>query len=185
TPLTSIRGSLGLLAGGVLGPLSDKAAEMVQIAHHNSERLVRIINDILDIEKIEAGKIELHAQNVALGTLLRQAIEVNQSYADKYQVRLLLEPLPAGIAVVADPDRLMQGITNLLSNAAKFSPPGSTVHIRAKRRNARVGIEVEDHGTGIPEEFRPHVFEKFAQADGSTSRRFEGTGLGLAITRQL
>jgi PAS domain S-box-containing protein len=185
TPLTSIRGSLGLLAGGVLGPLTDKAAGMVQIAHQNSERLVRIINDILDIEKIEAGKIELHSQNIALGTLLTQAVEVNQSYADKYQVRLLLEPPPAGIAVVADPDRLMQVVTNLLSNAAKFSPPGSMVHIRAKRQNARVQIEVEDHGTGIPEEFRPHIFEKFAQADGSTSRRFEGTGLGLSITRQL
>ena len=185
TPLTSIRGSLGLLAGGVLGPLSDKAAGMVQIAHQNSERLVRIINDILDIEKIEAGKLELRAQNLALGTLLAQAIEVNQSYADKYQVRLQLEPLPEGIAVVADPDRLMQVVTNLLSNAAKFSPSASTVHIRASRQNARVRIEVEDHGTGIPEEFRPHVFEKFAQADGSTSRRFEGTGLGLSITRQL
>jgi signal transduction histidine kinase/CheY-like chemotaxis protein len=185
TPLTSIRGSLGLLAAGVLGPLSDKAAGMVQIAHQNSERLVRIINDILDIEKIEAGKIELHSQTIALGSLLVQAIEVNQAYADKYQVRLLLEPLPAGIAAVADPDRLMQVVTNLLSNAAKFSPPGSTVHIRARRHDARVRIEVEDHGTGIPEEFRPHVFEKFAQADGSTSRRFEGTGLGLSITRQL
>jgi PAS domain S-box-containing protein len=185
TPLTSIRGSLGLLAGGVLGPLSDKAAGMVQIAHQNSERLVRIINDILDIEKIEAGKIELHSQNIALGALLAQAIEVNKSYTDKYQVRLHLESLPAGIAAVADPDRLMQVVTNLLSNAAKFSPPGSRIHIRANRQASRVRIEVEDHGTGIPEEFRPHVFEKFAQADGSTSRRFEGTGLGLSISRQL
>lgn len=185
TPLTSIRGSLGLLAGGALGSMSEKATSMVKIAHQNSERLVRIINDILDIEKIEAGKLELHRQRLALGTLLEQALEVNQSYADKYQVTLRLEALPEGVAVLADPDRLMQVMANLLSNAAKFSPPGSTVQIRASVRDRRVWVEVEDHGTGIPEEFRPHVFEKFAQADGSTSRRFEGTGLGLSITRQL
>jgi PAS domain S-box-containing protein len=185
TPLTSIRGSLGLLAGGVLGTMSEKASSMVKIAHQNSERLVRIINDILDIEKIEAGKLELHSQRVALDALLQQAVEVNQSYADKYQVSLLLEPLPEGITVIVDPDRLMQVMANLVSNAAKFSPPGSTVHIRASAQGARARVEVEDHGTGIPEDFRPHVFEKFAQADGSTSRRFEGTGLGLSITRQL
>ena len=185
TPLTSIRGSLGLLAGGAAGAMSDKAASMVRIAHQNSERLVRIINDILDIEKIEAGKLELHCQHLALGALLQQAVEVNQSYADRYQVRLVLEPLADGATVLADPDRMMQVLANLLSNAAKFSPPGSTVLIRANGQGPRVRIEVEDHGTGIPEEFRPHVFEKFAQADGSTSRRFEGTGLGLSITRQL
>ncbi len=186
TPLTSIRGSLGLLAGGVLGTLSEKASSMVKIAHQNSERLVRIINDILDIEKIEAGKLELHSQRVALDALLQQVVEVNQSYADKYQVSLLLEPLPEGLTVIADPDRLMQIMANLVSNAAKFSAAGSTVHIRAAGApHGRIRIEVEDHGTGIPEDFRAHVFEKFAQADGSTSRRFEGTGLGLSITRQL
>jgi signal transduction histidine kinase len=185
TPLTSIRGSLGLLAGGAAGVMSEKATSMVKIAHQNSERLVRIINDILDIEKIEAGKLELHPQRIALGALLQQAVEVNQSYADKYQVRLALEPPGDAVAVLADPDRLMQVLANLLSNAAKFSPSGSSVQIRASHHNARVRIEVEDHGIGISEEFLPHVFEKFAQADGSTSRRFEGTGLGLSITRQL
>ena len=185
TPLTSIRGSLGLLAGGAAGAMSEKAALMVRIAHQNSERLVRIINDILDIEKIEAGKLELHTQRIALEALLQQAVEVNQSYADKYQVRLVLEPTAEGAQVLADPDRLMQVLANLTSNAAKFSRPGSSVQIRASHQNARIRIEVEDHGTGIPEEFLPHVFEKFAQADGSTSRHFEGTGLGLSITRQL
>jgi PAS domain S-box-containing protein len=185
TPLTSIRGSLGLLAGGVLGPLSDKAAGMVQIAHQNSERLVRIINDILDIEKIEAGKLELHREPLPLHALLEQAVQVNQAYADKYQVRLALQPVADWDRVMADSDRLMQVMANLLSNAAKFSPPGSTVNIRAARQGARMRIEVEDHGTGIPEEFRSRIFEKFAQADASSSRRFEGTGLGLSITRQL
>ena len=185
TPLTAIRGSLGLLAGGVLGPLSEKAAVMVRIAHQNSERLVRIINDILDIEKIEAGRLELRCERLDLRALLQQALEVNQAYADKFQVSLVLEPVADGEAVVADPDRLMQVMANLLSNAAKFSPPGSTINIRANRRGERMRIEVEDHGSGIPEEFRGRVFEKFAQADGSSSRRFEGTGLGLSITRQL
>jgi signal transduction histidine kinase len=106
TPLTSIRGSLGLLAGGAAGAMSEKAISMVRIAHQNSERLVRIINDILDIEKIEAGKLEFHPQKIALGALLQQAVEVNQSYADKYQVRLVLEPTADGAAVLADPDRL-------------------------------------------------------------------------------
>jgi signal transduction histidine kinase len=185
TPLTSIRGSLGLLAGGVLGPLPEKATSMVKIAHQNSERLVRIINDILDIEKIEAGKLELHAVVLPLRDLLEQALEVNQAYADKYQVRLVLEPVPDSAAVLADPDRLMQVMANLLSNAAKFSQPDSAINIRAFYQGARMRIEVEDHGEGIPEEFRPRVFDKFAQADGSSSRRFEGTGLGLSITRQL
>jgi signal transduction histidine kinase len=101
TPLTSIRGSLGLLAGGAAGAMSEKATSMVKIAHQNSERLVRIINDILDIEKIEAGKLELHSQRIALSALLQQAVEVNQSYADKYQVRLALEPPADDAAVLA------------------------------------------------------------------------------------
>jgi len=185
TPLTSIRGSLGLLAAGVLGSLSEKAGQMVNIAHQNSERLVRIINDILDIEKIEAGKLELHCERVSLRSLLEQAIDVNQGYADKYQVRLKLESAPTADAVVADADRLMQVMANLLSNAAKFSSPGGAVSVRASREGERIRVEVEDRGMGIPEEFRARVFEKFAQADGSSSRRADGTGLGLSITRQL
>src|SRR5262249_17501805 len=141
--------------------------------------------DILDIEKIEAGKLELHQEPVPLHLLLEQAVQVNQAYADKYQVRLALQPVADWERVMADSDRLMQVMANLLSNAAKFSPPGSTVHIRATRQGANMRIEVEDHGTGIPEEFRSRIFEKFAQADASSSRRFEGTGLGLSITRQL
>jgi PAS domain S-box-containing protein len=185
TPLTSIRGSLGLVAAGVLGPLPEKAQGMVNIAHQNSERLVRIINDILDIEKIESGKLELQIANVALVALLREALEFNAPYGEKYQVRFVLESAPAAVRVRADPDRLMQVLTNLLSNAAKFSPAGANVRVRARHEEAKVRIEVEDAGTGIPEEFRGRVFEKFAQADSSSARRFEGTGLGLSITQRL
>ena len=184
TPLTSIRGSLGLVEAGVLGQLPQKAEAMVKIAHENSVRLVRIINDILDIEKIESGKLELRVDNVPIASLLRQALEVNQGYGEKYRVQFVLDGAP-GVHVRADADRLMQVLANLLSNAAKFSPPGAQVHVRAKRDGPRVRIEVEDHGTGIPEEFRTRIFEKFAQADSSSARRFDGTGLGLSITRQL
>jgi PAS domain S-box-containing protein len=185
TPLTSIRGSLGLLASGVLGTIPSKAEPMVRIALTNSERLIRIINDILDIEKVESGKLELSMTSVALTALLRQSVESNQAYAHKFSVTLALEEPSADITVAADCDRLMQVMANLLSNAAKFSPPGSRVMVRAIIEPQVVRIEVQDFGQGIPESFRRRIFEKFVQADSSTSRRFEGTGLGLSITKQL
>lgn len=185
TPLTSIRGSLGLIDAGVLGKLPEKAEAMVKIAHQNCERLVRIINDILDVEKIKSGGLEMRIENVPVTAFLQQALAVNQGYGVKYLVRFVLEATPAGAEVLADPDRLMQVMANLLSNAAKFSARGTEVRVRASEHDTRVRIEVEDRGTGIPEEFRGRIFEKFAQADSSSSRHFEGTGLGLSITRQL
>lgn len=185
TPLTSISGSLGLLQSGAMGSLSDKAAGMVRIAYKNSERLARIINDILDIGKLEAGQLALQLVSIPLSELLRQSVEINAAYAEKYQVRFLMNGGPTEDRVMADPDRLMQVVTNLLSNAAKFSPPGADVLIRLMPGAATVRIEVEDSGAGIPEAFQDHVFEKFAQADASPTRRFEGTGLGLSIARKL
>jgi PAS domain S-box-containing protein len=185
TPLTSIRGSLGLVEGGVLGALPDKARAMVKIAHQNSERLVKIINDILDVEKIESGGLELHIANVPIVELVREALEYNAPYGEKYQVRFVMEGAPQEVQVRADSDRLMQVLANLLSNAAKFSPPGSEVQVKVERLGARVRVAVKDRGTGIPEEFRSRIFEKFAQAESGSARRFEGTGLGLSITRRL
>ncbi len=185
TPLTSIRGALGLINAGALGQLPERARAMVQIAHQNSERLVRIINDILDMEKINSGGLEMRIERVPVAEFLKQALAVNQAYGVKYQVRFVLEPPPMEAQVAADPDRLMQVMANLLSNAAKFSAPGSVVQVRASERDMLVRIEVEDHGTGIPEAFRARVFEKFAQADSSLPRHFEGSGLGLSITRRL
>jgi PAS domain S-box-containing protein len=185
TPLTSIRGSLGLIEGGALGKLPEKAGAMLKIAYQNCERLVRIINDILDAEKIQSGGAGLHLRSVPVTAVLKQALAVNEGYGAKYAVRFVLEGTPAYKAFLADADRLMQVMANLLSNAAKFSPHGAEVVVRASVRGARVRVEVEDHGTGIPEEFRGRIFDKFAQADSSNSRRFEGTGLGLSITRQL
>jgi len=185
TPLTSIRGALGLIEAGVLGVLPEKARGMLTIAHHNSERLVRIINDILDVEKIASGKIEMQIESVPIATFLEQAAAFHLPYGVRHDVRFIVEPTAADVSVLADPHRLMQVMANLLSNAAKFSPPGAEVRVRALEHVARVRIEVIDRGTGIPEEFRARVFEKFAQADSSTSRLFAGTGLGLSITRDL
>jgi PAS domain S-box-containing protein len=185
TPLTSISGSLGLLQSGAMGSLSDKAAAMVRIAYKNSERLARIINDILDIGKLEAGQLTLQLVSTPLSELLRQSLEINSAYAEKYQVRFLMDGGTADDRVMADPDRLMQVVTNLLSNAAKFSPPGADVLIRLVPGATTLRIEVEDSGPGIPDAFQDHIFEKFAQADASPTRRFEGTGLGLSIARKL
>ena len=185
TPLTSIRGSLGLVTSGALGTPPEKMLAMLRIALRNSERLVRIINDILDFENIESGKFEIDPRDVPLAAFLRHALELNAAYGARHEVRFILATVPDGTQVRADPDRLMQVMTKLLANAAKFSSPGSFVWVRYRREDSRVHIEVEDRGTGIPESFRSRVFEKFTQADSSASRRFEGTGLGLSITRHL
>jgi PAS domain S-box-containing protein len=185
TPLTSISGSLGLLQAGAMGVLPEKAAAMIRIAYKNSGRLVRIINDILDIGKLEAGQLTLRTVSLSLADFLGQAIEANAAYAEQYGVRFILDGGPDDERVMADPDRLMQVVTNLLSNAAKFSRPGADVLIRVRPGSTTMRLEVEDTGPGIPEAFQGRIFEKFAQADASPTRRFEGTGLGLSIARQL
>lgn len=185
TPLTSISGALGLLLSGATGTLPEKAAAMVTIAYQNSERLARIINDILDIGKIDAGALDLRMVNVPLMELVSQSLDANAGYAEKHQIRFVVDSARAGGHVLADTDRLMQVLGNLLSNAAKFSQPGADVLIRVRGDGASMRVEVEDFGQGIPEKFRGRVFEQFAQADHSTSRRFEGTGLGLNIAKKL
>jgi CheY-like chemotaxis protein len=185
TPLTSISGSLSLLVGQWGEKLPEGAARLLAIAHMNSQRLVRLINDILDIEKIESGcvKFDLNRLNVRL--LIEQTIESNRGFADNYQVRVRLAPGAVDDDVNADPDRLAQVITNLLSNAAKFSPPDEEVLVSVTRVGDTVRISVRDHGSGIPQEFRQHVFEKFAQADATSTRQNGGTGLGLSIVKQI
>lgn len=185
TPLTSIAGSLGLLTGGAAGELPDRAARLIRIAHSNSERLVRLINDILDIEKIESGKMAFDLKRVSIGPLLDNAIQANRAYAADYGVELRMEAVPDGAAVIADEDRLMQVVTNLLSNAIKFSPPGEEVLVTVADRNGQYRITVADHGSGIPDEFRSRIFGKFAQADSSDTRQKGGTGLGLSIVREI
>ncbi len=185
TPLTSIRGSLGLLAGGIAGELPAQAKSLVDIAHKNSERLILLVNDILDMEKIEAGKMEFHAVPTELAPLLRQSIESNRAYADQFKVSYELEGESVEAMVNVDANRLQQVLANLLSNAAKFSPSGGKVSILASCDAGRVRVAVSDRGSGIPEQFRSQVFEKFAQADSSDTRKKGGTGLGLSITKAI
>jgi PAS domain S-box-containing protein len=185
SPLTSISGSLGLLQSGAMGALSGPAEKMVRIAYENCGRLVKIINDILDIGKHEAGQLDLRMESTALSDLLQRAIEANAGYAEKCNVRFSLESGSADVRVLADPDRLMQVVTNLLSNAAKFSPTGAEVRVRMHSVGAAARVEVEDSGPGITEAFQSRVFEKFSQAESSSTRRFPGTGLGLSIARNL
>jgi PAS domain S-box-containing protein len=185
TPLTSITGSLGLMAGGAAGPLSDRGRIMVEIAHKNSERLIRLINDILDIEKIEADKMVFRHQQLELGPLVAHAIEVNQAYARRFGVEFKLSDSAPGAWVSTDGDRLIQAITNLLSNAVKFSNAGESVSIALSRQAGGLRIAISDRGPGVPDSFRDRLFQKFAQADSSDTRQRGGTGLGLSITKAI
>jgi signal transduction histidine kinase len=185
TPLTSIRGALGLLEGGVAGPLPPPVAEMVGIAHKNSERLIRLVNDILDLEKLDAGRMELHLAPMELAPLLVQAVQAHQGYADAYGVKLEAALEAPGAWARVDADRLAQVLANLLSNAIKFSPRGERVTLRLTRQDGAPRIQVEDRGPGIPEAFQGRIFQRFAQADGSDARQRGGSGLGLSIARSL
>ncbi|OAN56548.1 CHASE3 domain-containing protein [Sphingobium sp. TCM1] len=185
TPLTSIAGSLGLLIGGAGGMLPDKAQRLIVIARDNAERLVRLINDILDIEKIDSGRMTFANRYVDLAVILREAVQSNQGYADKYGVMLHMQSLPDAAVVWADPDRLMQVFANLISNAVKFSPAGEAVDIVVRTEHSRHRISVCDKGRGIDAAFRSRIFNRFAQADASDSREKSGTGLGLSIVKEI
>jgi PAS domain S-box-containing protein len=185
TPLTSIRGSLGLIAGGVAGELPEKARLLVDIAAKNSDRLVRLINDILDVEKIESGEMGFRFSPVELMPLVEAAVDGNRAYAQGYEVELRIVRAVDGVRVWADPDRLLQVMANLLSNSAKFSPRGGVVEVEVVARGGEVRVAVTDHGRGIPADFQARIFEKFAQADSSSTRQKGGTGLGLSISRAI
>jgi signal transduction histidine kinase len=185
TPLTSIYGSLGLLMGNAAGNLPDAAVHLLAIAHTNSQRLVRLVNDILDIAKMDSGQIVFKFGRVEVRSLLGQAIEANRGFAEGSGVRIRLEDACVACDVRADPDRLAQVIANLLSNAIKFSPADSEVVVAIENGTNLVRISVRDHGPGISADFKPRIFERFAQADATNARQKGGTGLGLSIVRQI
>ncbi len=183
TPLTSIVGSLGLIMGGAAGAVSLQARAMLDIAHKNSERLVLLINDILDIEKIESGKMVFHFKPLDLLTVVEQAVEANRGYAEKLGVSFKLVERVNDATVNADDNRLIQALNNLLSNAAKFTPRNATVDVTVTRRDNTFRVSVRDKGPGVSEEFRKRIFQRFAQADSSDTRQKGGTGLGLSISK--
>lgn len=186
TPLTSIRGSLGLIMGGLAGALPEKAMELLTIANNNSERLINLINDILDMEKITAGKMQFENRVINLIPVIQQAIESNRGYADQLQVRFEFKAgFDTVVMVCIDEKRMAQVMSNLLSNAAKYSPKEGQVEISVETKNDRVRICVHDHGKGIPQEFKSRIFSKFAQADSSDTRQKGGSGLGLNITKAI
>lgn len=186
TPLTSIRGAIGLVAQNAVPIGSDAYRQLVETALQNCERLSQLINDLLDVQKFEAGKFALQLKPVDLADLCRQAVDGIQSYALRYQVAVELQ-LPAEPAALtqADPLRLRQVLDNLLSNAVKFSAPQQSVILRLVVQSDAIRLEVIDQGQGIPEQFKSRIFEKFSQADASDSRSKEGTGLGLTICKRI
>ncbi|MBD2437982.1 response regulator [Nostoc sp. FACHB-110] len=183
TPLTSIHGSLGMLTSGLLKPDSEQGKRLLQIATDSTERLVRLINDILDIERIESGKVKMERETCNLEDLIQSAVNVMQPLAQKAQVNLSVSSL--SVRLWADPDRIVQTLTNLLSNAIKFSPPGETVNLEIQPQQDEVVIQVKDQGRGIPADKLDSIFERFQQVDSSDSRNHDGTGLGLAICKSI
>ncbi|MEW8979538.1 MAG: response regulator [Symbiobacterium sp.] len=185
TPMTSIKGSLGLVLGGAAGELPGEARDLLTIALNNTDRLIRLINDILDISRLEAGKMEIRRAPVRVADAVRRAVEEMEGFARQRSITITTdvpEDLPR---VMADSDRLHQVLDNLLSNAVKFSPQGSEVRVRARAEKGVVRFDVIDHGPGIPPEHTKAIFDRFYRVDNAASRKTGGTGLGLAICRAI
>ncbi|MEE2002270.1 ATP-binding protein [Alkalimonas sp. MEB108] len=185
TPLTAINGSIGLVLGGVMGSVSPQTKQLLQTAYDNCDHLTQLINDLLDIEKLEAGKMRFQLQPIALAELVEQCLQQNQPLATESRLQLKLQTRDHHLQVRADPLRLQQVITNLLSNAIKYAPRDSTVLLRLSLDGNKVRLEVRDQGPGVPEHFQPSLFQKFAQADSADNKAKQGSGLGLAIARSL
>jgi len=185
TPLTSIAGALELVHAGVTGRLPPAAGEMVRIAHDNSQRLIRLVNDILDVEKIESGRMALTLSPQPLAPLIARAVAETAAFAQALAVRFEFDATLPNASALVDADRFIQVLTNLLSNAAKFAPAGTAVRVTLAAGEGRLRISVADRGPGIPAAFRHRIFEKFAQADGADNKQCAGTGLGLAIVKKI
>ncbi len=186
TPLTSIRGTLGLIAGGVVSNDHERHNELINIALANSERLTALISDLLDMQKFSAGMVELQRATISVDDLLRHAISGSLGYADQFKVHLVYQQATArDLWVHADAHRIRQVLDNLISNAIKYSPAGSSVEVFAEPKNNMIRISVRDHGPGIPDKFKSVIFEKFTQVDSTDQRARSGTGLGLSICKDI
>ncbi|WP_166507032.1 PAS domain S-box protein [Frigidibacter mobilis] len=185
TPLTSIKGALGLVLGSMAGELPAQAERLLSIGQKNCDRLITLVNDILDLEKISSGQSRFTLVDCDIATLVEQSVAATQPFAAEFAVMLRTGELDAGLRALVDVDRFQQVMANLLSNAAKFSPRGGFVEVGVAREGDRVRVTVTDHGTGIPTDFRDRIFLPFSQADSSSTRAKGGTGLGLNISRQI
>lgn len=185
TPLTAIRGSIAILERGSADKLDARGAQMLSMAGKNADRLTTLINDILDIEKLGSGTLTMSEDRIDLVQVLREVTDHNYPFAAAHGVDLSLDVADEPLMVIGDAGRLHQALANLVSNACKFSPEGELVTIRGRREDGQALLAVEDHGPGIPVEFRPHIFGRFAQAGAEHQQGRAGSGLGLAITKAI
>lgn len=183
TPLTSIRGALGLLEGGIVGDLPSKAKDMIKIAHENCERLVYLVNDILDAERLSQGKLSMELKPMQIAPIVKHAVELNQDYATSLGVSIETEICESPLFASIDEQRFIQIMNNLLSNAAKHAPADSSIHIGVAQDGSNVRITVHDKGLGIPPHLQEQLFEKFRQLDTSDNSNRTGSGLGLSIAQ--
>ncbi len=185
TPLTSILGSIGLIKGGAVGTVSKEMASMLEVAYKSCERLVGLINDMLDLERMKSGHVVLEQVETDLQALAAQAVAELEGYCQRYNVGVHLSSPGSPAIVLGDPDQLLRVITNMVANAVKFSPPEGEVEIVLDESNGVLRLAVSDRGPGIPESFKEEVFTRFSQADNSDSRAKSGTGLGMSIAKAI
>ncbi len=185
TPLTSITGSVGLILGGATGIISTETTAMLEIVHRNSDRLLKLINELLDIQKIESGTVEYNFETTKLKPIITNCIEMNNAYANKFDIKYNFISNNSDYDVYIDQERISQVILNLLSNATKFSEKNSTITIKTEQTANSVRIIVTDNGPGIPENFKNKIFTKFAQVNSEDNRTHAGSGLGLCICKSI
>ena len=185
TPLTVIHGALGLIAGGLTGDITEKTKDLAQKALANTQRLTFLVNDLLDVQKIEAGKMEYHFKAVALKPFLERCIAENKLYGAQHNARYTLHPIPDSARVNIDENRIAQVLANLLSNAAKYGATEDNIDVRVEDTGDSYKIAVADHGKGIPQTLQQRLFEKFSQGDSGNTRATKGTGLGLYLARRI
>ncbi len=184
TPTTAIIGALNLIASSSQN-LPDQTKKLLDIAFNNCNRLEQIINDILDINKIAAGKMDYNLELANLTEIMKKTVEINETYAKQFDIKLIMVDNYPDITVNVDVNRLIQSVTNLLSNAIKFSPTDKPVELKIDQNEEFARIAVVDHGPGIPEDFRTHIFQKYTQASEKSNLRKKGTGLGLTISKNI
>ncbi|MDF1669971.1 MAG: ATP-binding protein [Roseovarius sp.] len=185
SPMTSIKGAMGLVLSGAAGKVTDKTRDLLEIAHRNADRLILIINDILDLEKLDANAMVFDNQIEDMSEMLREAVEAIGPFSNRFDVNVITQGLDAPVMAYFDHNRMMQVMTNLLSNAVKVSPTGGKVVVELCPTETGLRVEVSDQGKGIPEEKQSAIFERFSQLASESAPRMRGTGLGLSIVKTI